>query len=193
MIPNIRCISKTGQETMDLLNFDYLENRTIYIFEEVDDALARDLISQLQYLDTNGRGGDIRMYINSPGGSVTAGLAIADAMNRCKSDIVTVCTGIAASMGAFLLSCGTRGKRYATPLSEIMIHQPLGGVQGQASDIELVAAHIARVKQRLNSILAQNTGQCIEKVSADSDRDYYMSADEALAYGIVDHILTENL
>ena len=188
MIPTVNRITKTGQESMDLLNYNFLEKRTIYLTEEIDDRVARDITAQLEYLDEQVQK-DIYLYINSPGGSVTAGFAIADAIRLCRSDVVTVCTGMAASMGAFLLSCGTRGKRCATGLAESRLHQPLGGVQGQASDIQRAAEHILQVKHRINRILADNTGQPIEKIAADTDRDHYMTAAEAVEYGVIDRIL----
>lgn len=192
MTISVTNITKSGKELTDLFSYDFINNRKVYLIGEVTDSLAAEIISQLEYLDSNGTG-DIKLYINSPGGAVTAGFAIVDAMNRCRCDVAAICTGTAASMGAFILSCGTKGKRYATPLSEIMIHQPLGGVQGQASDIELVAAHITQTKQKLNTILAENTGKPIEVISRDCDRDYYMTASQAKEYGIIDEILTRNL
>lgn len=191
-IPTVKTVSKTGVESMDLMTNNFLKDRDIYLFEPITDELSCVVIAQLKYLDKNGDG-DIRLWINSPGGSVTAGMAIYDAMIRCKNDVVTICTGMAASMGAFLLAAGTKGKRMVTPEAEIMIHQPLGGAQGQASDIELVAQHIGLTKKRLNSILADRTGQSIEKIGHDCDRDYYLLAEEAIEYGIVDEILRENI
>lgn len=191
-IPTVKTVSKTGVESMDLMTNNFLKDRDIYLFEPITDELSCVVIAQLKYLDKNGDG-DIRLWINSPGGSVTAGMAIYDAMIRCKNDVVTICTGMAASMGAFLLAAGTKGKRMVTPEAEIMIHQPLGGAQGQASDIELVAQHIGLTKKRLNSILADRTGQSIEKIGHDCDRDYYLLAEEAIKYGIVDEIMRENI
>lgn len=191
MIPTIRTISKTGRETIDLLSYDFCTNRKIMLCGPINDETATETIAQLEYLDQNGTD-DIKLYINSAGGSVSSGMAIVDAMNRCKCDVATICTGMAASMGAFILSCGTKGKRYATPLSEVMIHQPLGGVQGQASDIQLVAEHIAKTKRRINEILAQNTGQSIETIAKDCDRDYFLTAQEAVQYGLVDKLLMSN-
>lgn len=187
MIPTVINVSKSGREGLDLLSYDFTKNRRIYLFSEITDAVALETIVQLDYLDNAGNE-DITVYINSPGGSVSAGFAIVDAMNRCKCDIVTICTGMAASMGAFILSCGTKGKRFATPLSEIMIHQPLGGAQGQASDIQLAADHISKIKDKLHGILAQNTRQSVETIARDCDRDYWMDADEAVRYGIVDSV-----
>lgn len=189
MIPSVISVSKSGKEGLDLLSYEFIKNRTIYLFSEVTDEVAVEIISQLEYLDNTG-GEEIKLLINSPGGSVSAGFAIVDAIHRCKCDVSTICTGMAASMGAFILSCGAKGKRFATPLSEIMIHQPLGGAQGQASDIQLAADHITKVKNKLHGILAKNTGQSIETISKDCDRDYWMEAEEALKYGLVDGILT---
>ena len=148
-------------------------------------------MAQLIYLEAKDPSKDISLYINSPGGSVSAGLAIYDTMNYVKCDVSTICIGMAASMGAFLLSSGARGKRYALPNSEIMIHQPLGGAQGQASDIKIAAEHILRTKRKLNEILAANTGKPVEQLERDTDRDNYLSADEALAYGLIDKVFTK--
>lgn len=192
MLPVITKITKEGKETTDLISYGFKNNNRIYLVGEIDDSLATEIIAQLEYLDQNSSD-DIVIYINSPGGSVTSGFAIVDAMRRCKNDVVTVCSGMAASMGAFILSCGTKGKRYITPLSEVMVHQPLGGAQGQASDIELVAKHIAKTKKRLNEMLAENTGKSIDEVARDCDRDYYMCAEEAIEYGIADKIYSSNI
>lgn len=164
------------------------EQKNLLVFE-ITDEVAIEVIAQLEYLDNNGTE-EIKVYINSPGGSVSAGFAIVDAINRCRCDVSTICTGMAASMGAFILSCGTKSKRLATPLSEIMIHQPLGGAQGQASDIQLAAEHITKVKNKLHGILSENTGQDIQTIARDCDRDFWMGADEALKYGIIDGILS---
>lgn len=187
MIPSVISVSRSGKEGLDLLSYDFTKNRKIYLFSEINDTVAMETISQLEYLDNNGKD-DIKIYINSPGGSVSAGFAIVDAINRCECAVSTICTGMAASMGAFILSCGTKGSRFATPLSEIMIHQPLGGVQGQASDIRLAAEHITKVKNKLHMILSENTGQNIQTISRDCDRDFWMDTDEALKYGIIDGI-----
>ena len=189
MIPSVISVSKSGKEGLDLLSYDFIKNRKIYLFSEITDEVAIEVIAQLEYLDNNGTE-EIKVYINSLGGSVSAGFAIVDAINRCRCDVSTICTGMAASMGAFILSCGTKGKRFATPLSEVMIHQPLGGAQGQASDIQLAAEHITKVKNRLHRILSENTGQNIKTISQDCDRDFWMGADEALKYGIIDGILS---
>lgn len=190
-MPTVRTTSKEGIETMDLITNSFLKDRDIFIFEPITDELSCIVVAQLNYLDKKGDG-DIHIWINSPGGSVSAGMAIYDAMCRCKNDVVTICTGMAASMGAFLLAAGTKGKRMATPEAEIMIHQPLGGAQGQASDIELIAQHLLRIKKRLNSILAGNTGKTVEEIAHDCDRDYYMVPQEAIEYGIIDSIMKEN-
>ena len=190
-MPTVKAITKGGIETSDLMTNSFLKDRDIYISEPIDDEMVPIVIAQLKYLDKSD--GDIHFYINSPGGSVTAGMALYDAIKRCHNDVVTICTGMAASMGAFLLASGSKGKRMATPEAEIMIHQPLGGVQGQASDIELVAQHIIKTKNRLNMILADVSGKPIETIARDTDRDYWLSAGEALEYGLIDKILTENI
>ena len=165
-----------------------LKERVILLSGEIDDNLANVVIAQLLYLDSISSN-DINLYINSPSGSVTAGMAIYDTMNFIKSDVSTTCMGIAASMAAFLLSSGKNGKRYALPNSEIMIHQPLGGVQGQATEIKIVAEHILKTKKKLNEILAKNTGQDIKKIENDTERDHFLDAEEALNYHIVDKII----
>lgn len=190
-MPVVKIITKEGIENSDLMTNSFLKDRDIFISEPIEDAMVPIVIAQLKYLDKSE--GDIHLYINSPGGSVTAGMAIYDAIRRCHNDVVTICTGMAASMGAFLLASGSRGKRMATPEAEIMIHQPLGGVQGQASEIELVAQHIIRTKNRLNKILADVSGKPIEVIARDTDRDYWLSAEEAKEYGLIDTILTENI
>ena len=191
-MPTVKTVSRVGVETDDLMTYSFLKDRDIFISEAITDEIVPLVIAQLKYLDRNGKG-DIHIWINSPGGSVTAGMAIYDAMKRCRNDCMTICTGMAASMGAFLLAAGTKGKRMATPEAEIMIHQPLGGAQGQASDIELVAQHIVKTKKRLNTILSEATGKSLEEIARDTDRDYFMLADEAKGYGIIDKILTENI
>ncbi len=176
-----------GERTYDIYS-RLLEDRIIFLTGEVTDITADLIVAQLIYLEGKDATKDISLYINSPGGSVSAGFAIYDTMNYIKCDVSTICIGLAASMGAFLLSSGAKGKRYALPNSEIMIHQPLGGAQGQASDIAIQANAILRTKKRLNTILAQNTSQPIEKIEIDTDRDNFMNAEEALAYGLVDKI-----
>ena len=165
-----------------------LEDRIIFLNGEIDDNVANLVIAQLIYLEGKNPDKDIFLYINSPGGSVSAGFAIYDTMQYIKCDVTTICVGLAASMGAFLLSSGTKGKRFALPNSEIMIHQPLGGAQGQASDIEIQARHIARIKMKINQILSENTGKSLKVIEKDTDRDNYMTADEAKDYGLVDQI-----
>jgi ATP-dependent Clp protease protease subunit len=176
-----------GERSYDLPS-RLLEDRIIFLTGEVNDASANAVIAQLIYLEGKDPTKDISLYINSPGGSVSAGLAIYDTMNYIKCDVSTICIGLAASMGAFLLSSGAKGKRYALPNSEIMIHQPLGGAQGQASDIKIQAEHILRTKAKLNRILAENTGRDLSTIERDTDRDNYMSADEARAYGLIDKV-----
>ncbi len=186
MIPNITKNTKEGRSQIDLYSDAVNTYREIWLYDEINTASATEIIIQLRHLDrTNG---DIKVFINSPGGSVTDGMAIADAIKNCKNDVCTICTGMAASMGAFILSCGTKGKRYITPLSEVMIHQPLGGTQGQASDILITAEHIKKTKDKINKILAENTSKSIKVIAKDCDRDYYMDADEAIRYGICDYI-----
>ena len=186
-MPVAEKIDKHGRQFMDIESILFMQNRIVFITDVIDDALASNIIKQLIYLASVSNE-DITVVINSPGGSVTAGMAIYDTMSGIPCDVSTVCLGMAASMGAFLLAAGTKGKRYATPNSEVMIHQPLGGAQGQASDIAIVADQIMKTKNKLNRILASNTGQSLEKIQADTDRDFYMSAEEAKSYGIVDGV-----
>ncbi len=192
LIPYIVEQTGRGERSYDIYS-RLLEDRIIFLTGEINDAVANTVVAQLIYLEGKDAGKDISLYINSPGGSVSAGMAIFDTMNYIKCDVSTICIGMAASMGAFLLSSGAKGKRYSLPNSKIMIHQPLGGAQGQASDIAIVAEEILKTKKKLNSILAANTGQSLDKVEIDTDRDYYMTADEALSYGIVDRIFTNRL
>ncbi|MDO4471842.1 MAG: ATP-dependent Clp endopeptidase proteolytic subunit ClpP [Bacillota bacterium] len=168
-----------------------LKDRIIFIGEEIDDRLASVVVAQLLFLEAEDPDKDINIYINSPGGSVTAGMAIYDTMRYIKPDISTICVGMAASMGAFLLAAGTEGKRYCLPNAEIMIHQPLGGVKGQAEDIRIHAEWILKTREKLNRILSENTGQPLEKVAADTDRDNFMSAEEAAEYGIIDKVIKD--
>lgn len=186
-IPTVIEQTNRGTMTYDLYS-RLLEDRVIFLSGEVTNETANLVVGQLLYLETKDSQKDISLYINSPGGSVTAGFAIYDTINYIKCDVTTICVGLAASMGAFLLCAGTKGKRYALPNSEIMIHQPMGGAQGQASDIAIVAEHIIKTKKKLNAILAQRTGQPLEKIEKDTDRDNYMSAEEAKAYGIIDKV-----
>ena len=179
-----------GERSYDIYS-RLLEDRIIFLTGEINDAVADTVVAQLIYLEGKDPNKDICLYINSPGGSVSAGLAIYDTMNYIKCDVSTICIGLAASMGAFLLSSGTKGKRYALPNSEIMIHQPLGGAQGQASDIKIQADHIIKTKQRLNSILAANCDKPYEVIEKDTDRDNYLSAEDAKEYGLIDRIFVK--
>ena len=176
-----------GERAYDIYS-RLLEDRIIFLTGEINDQEADLVVAQLIYLESKDPNKDVMIYINSPGGSVTAGMAIYDTMNYIKCDVSTICIGLAASMGAFLLSAGTKGKRYSLPNSEIMIHQPLGGFQGQASDIMIHAQNIQKIKEKMNAILAKNTGKDYEQVVKDTDRDNFMSAQEALEYGIIDKI-----
>ena len=180
-----------GERSFDIFS-RLLNDRIIFLSDEVNDTTASLVVAQLLFLEAQDPSKDIFFYINSPGGSVTAGMAIYDTMQYIKCDVSTICIGMAASMGAFLLSAGTKGKRIALPHSEIMIHQPLGGAQGQASDIKIRAELILRTRDMLNKILSENTGKSIEQIEKDTDRDYFMTAEEALNYGIVDRILTKH-
>ena len=179
-----------GERSYDIYS-RLLEDRIIFLTGEINDAVADAVVAQLIYLEGKDPNKDICLYINSPGGSVTAGMAIYDTMNYIKCDVSTICIGLAASMGAFLLSSGAKGKRYALANSEIMIHQPLGGAQGQASDIKIQADHILKIKNRLNKILAENSGKPFEIVEKDTDRDNYLSAEEAKEYGLIDQIFVK--
>ncbi len=187
LIPMVVDQSGTGERSYDIYS-RLLEDRIIFLTGEIDDNTANIVIAQLIYLEGKNPDKDIFFYINSPGGSVSAGMAIYDTMKYIKCDVSTICIGLAASMGAFLLSSGTKGKRFALPNSEIMIHQPLGGAQGQASDIEIQAKHIKNIKNKLNKILSDNTGKAIKEIEKDTDRDNYMSAEEAKEYGLIDEI-----
>ncbi len=188
LVPMVVEQTGRGERSYDIFS-RLLEDRVVFLTGEVTDVTADLVVAQLMYLESKGEDKDISLYINSPGGSVTAGMAIYDTMNYIKCDVETICVGMAASMGAFLLSSGAKGKRFALPNSEIMIHQPSGGAQGQASDIAITAEHIVRVKKRMNQILARNCNQPLERIEADVDRDYYMFAEEAKAYGIIDGIV----
>ncbi len=190
LIPYVVERTASGERSYDLMS-RLLEDRIVFLSGEVDDAMANVIISQLIYLEGKDPTKDISLYINSPGGSVSAGLAIYDTMNYVKCDVSTICIGMAASMGAFLLSSGAKGKRYALPNAEVMIHQPLGGAQGQASDIKIAAEHILRTKEKLNRILAENCGQELAKVERDTDRDNWLSADEAKEYGLIDKVFSK--
>ncbi len=180
----------SGERSYDIFS-RLLKNRIIILSGEIDDNLSNTVIAQLLYLDSLNHE-DISLYINSPGGSVTAGMAIYDTMNFIKSDVSTICLGMAASMAAFLLSSGQKGKRYILPNAEVMIHQPLGGAQGQATEIKIAAEHILKTKKKLNQILQKNTGQNLKKIEQDTERDHYLEAKEAMDYGIVDKILDKS-
>ena len=187
-IPYVVEQSARGERSYDIYS-RLLKDRIIFLDGEVNDAAASLVVAQLLFLESEDPDKDINLYINSPGGVITSGMAIYDTMQYIKPDVCTICVGMAASMGAFLLAAGEKGKRYALPNAEIMIHQPLGGAQGQASDIKIQADHILRIKDKLNRILAERTGQSLERVAADTDRDNYMSAEEALAYGLIDKVV----
>ena len=187
LVPYIVEQTSRGERSYDIYS-RLLEDRIIFLSGEIDDAVANTVVAQLIYLEAKDPQKDISLYINSPGGSVSAGLAIYDTMNYIKCDVSTICIGMAASMGAFLLSSGAKGKRFALPNSEIMIHQPLGGAQGQASDIKIAAEHILRTKQKLNEILAKNSGKPLSEIERDTDRDNYLSANEAQEYGLIDKV-----
>ncbi len=177
-----------GERSYDIFS-RLLKERIIFLGEEVNETTASLVVAQLLYLESEDPGKDIHLYINSPGGMVTAGFAIYDTMNYIKCDVSTTCVGLAASMGAFLLAGGAKGKRYALPNAEIMIHQPSGGAKGQATDIQIVAENIIETKKRLNKILSENTGQPLDVISADTERDNYMTAEQAVAYGIIDSVV----
>ncbi len=175
---------------ISIYNRLFLE-RIILLGQEVDDEIANNLIAQMLYLDSEDQNKDIFLYLNSPGGSVTAGMAIYDTMQHIKSDVVTICVGLAASMGSFLLAAGAKGKRVALPHARIMLHQPSGGARGQATDIQIEAKEILRIRHLLNQIYAKNTGQTLEKIEKDMDRDFFMSAHEALEYGLIDRVIED--
>ena len=190
LVPYVIEQTSRGERSYDIYS-RLLKDRIIFLGEEVTDVSASLVVSQLLFLESEDPGKDISLYINSPGGSVTAGMAIYDTMQYIKCDVSTICMGMAASMGAFLLAGGAKGKRMALPNAEIMIHQPSGRAQGQATDIKIVADHILKTKKKLNEILAANTGQPLEVIAADTERDNYMSAEEAVAYGLIDSIVTK--
>ena len=177
-----------GERSYDIYS-KLLKDRIIFLGDEVNDATAGLIVAQLLFLESEDPDKDIHLYINSPGGSITAGMAIYDTMQYIKPDVSTICIGMAASMGAFLLAAGAKGKRLALPNSEIMIHQPLGGAKGQATDIKIHAEHILKTRSKLNKILSERTGQPLEKIEADTERDFFMSAEEAKAYGLVDEVM----
>ena len=190
LIPYVIEQNSRGERSYDIYS-RLLKDRIIFIGEEINDAVASTVVAQLLFLESEDPGKDIHMYINSPGGSVTAGMAIYDTMNYVKCDVSTTCIGMAASMGAFLLASGAKGKRYALPNAEVMIHQPMGGAQGQSSEIEIAAEHILNTKKKLNEILADCTGQKLDVIEKDTDRDNWMSADEAKDYGLVDEVIKD--
>ena len=188
-VPYVIEQTSRGERSYDIYS-RLMNDRIIFLGEEVTDVSANLIVAQLLFLESEDPGKDIHMYINSPGGSVSAGLAIYDTMQYIKCDVSTICIGMAASMGAFLLAGGTKGKRMALPNSEIMIHQPSGGAQGQATEIKIVAEQILKTKRKLNEILAANTGKPLEQIEIDTERDNYMSAEEAKAYGLIDNVIT---
>ncbi len=189
LVPYVVEQTNRGERSYDIFS-RLLSDRIIVLSDEVNDTTASLVVAQLLFLEGQDPDKDISLYINSPGGSVTAGMAIYDTMNYIKCDVSTICIGMAASMGAFLLSSGAKGKRYALPNSEIMIHQPLGGAQGQATEIQIAAEHIRRTREKLNRILAENTGKSIEEINRDTERDNFLSAQEAFEYGLVDKVIT---
>ena len=191
LVPTVIESTSRGERAFDIYS-RLLKDRIIFLGEEVNDVTASLVVAQILFLESEDPTKDINLYINSPGGSVVAGMAIYDTMQYVKCDVSTICMGMAASMGAFLLAGGTKGKRYALPNAEIMIHQPSGGAQGQASDIKIVAEQILKTKQKLNKILAENTNQPIEVIERDTERDNYMSAEEALSYGIIDKVIEQH-
>ena len=188
LVPYVIEQTSRGERSYDIYS-RLLKDRIIFLGEEVNDTSASIVVAQLLFLESEDPEKDIHLYINSPGGVITAGMAIYDTMNFVKCDVSTVCIGMAASMGSFLLAGGTKGKRLALPNAEIMIHQPSGGARGQATEIQIAAEHILKTRQRLNQILSENTGQPIEVISADTDRDNFMSAEEAKAYGLIDEVI----
>ncbi|HJC34163.1 MAG TPA: ATP-dependent Clp endopeptidase proteolytic subunit ClpP [Candidatus Mediterraneibacter faecipullorum] len=191
LVPYVIEQTSRGERSYDIYS-RLLKERIIFLGEEVNDVSASVVVAQLLFLEADDPDKDIQLYINSPGGSVTAGMAIYDTMQYIKCDVSTVCIGMAASMGAFLLAGGKKGKRFALPNAEIMIHQPSGGAQGQATEIQIAAEHILRTKQKLNEILAANTGQSLETIKADTERDNFMSAEEAKAYGLIDEVIVNH-
>lgn len=189
LVPYVIEQTSRGERSYDIYS-RLLKDRIIFLGEEVNDTTASLVVAQLLFLEAEDPGKDIQLYINSPGGSVTAGMAIYDTMNYIKCDVSTICIGLAASMGAFLLAGGAKGKRFALPNAEVMIHQPSGGAKGQATDIQIVAENILKIKKRMNEILAANTGKPYEVIAADTERDNYMTAEEAKEYGIIDGVIT---
>ena len=192
LVPYVVEQTGRGERSYDIYS-RLLNDRIIFLSDEVNDATASLVVAQLLYLEAQDNTKDISLYINSPGGSVSAGFAIFDTMNFIKCDVSTICVGMAASMGAFLLAAGAKGKRYALPNSEIMIHQPLGGMQGQASDMKIHADHIIKTRERLNAILAERTGKTVEELARDTERDNFLSAAEAAEYGLIDKVIDKRL
>ena len=191
LVPYVIEQTSRGERSYDIYS-RLLKDRIIFLGEEVTDVSASLIVAQMLFLESEDPGKDIQLYINSPGGSVTAGMASYDTMKYIKCDVATTCIGMAASMGAFLLAGGTKGKRFALPNAEVMIHQPLGGAQGQATEIQIAAEHILKTKKKLNSILAENCGKPLDVVMADTERDNWMSAEEAKAYGLIDHVIEKH-
>ncbi|GHQ26399.1 ATP-dependent Clp endopeptidase proteolytic subunit ClpP [Helicobacter pylori] len=191
-IPYVIENTDRGERSYDIYS-RLLKDRIVLLSGEINDSVASSIVAQLLFLEAEDPEKDIGLYINSPGGVITSGLSIYDTMNFIRPDVSTICIGQAASMGAFLLSCGAKGKRFSLPHSRIMIHQPLGGAQGQASDIEIISNEILRLKGLMNSIMAQNSGQSLEQIAKDTDRDFYMSAKEAKEYGLIDKVLEKNV
>ena len=191
LIPTVIEQTNRGERAYDIYS-RLLKDRIIMLGSAIDDNVANSIVSQLLFLETENPEKDVSIYINSPGGSITAGMAIYDTMQYIKPNVQTICIGMAASMGAFLLAAGTKGKRYALPNSEVMIHQPLGGAQGQATEIEIAAKRILFLREKLNGILSERTGQPIDVIARDTERDNFMTADKAKEYGLVDHVITRN-
>ena len=192
LVPYVIEQTSKGERSYDIYS-RLLNDRIVFLSDEVNDVTASLVAAQLLHLESQDPDKDIALYINSPGGSVTAGMAIFDTMNYIKCDVSTICVGMAASMGAFLLAAGAKGKRFALPNSEIMIHQPLGGIQGQASDMKIHTDHIIKTRRRINEILARETGKSIEQIEADTERDNFLSADEAAAYGLIDKVIDKRI
>jgi len=189
LIPTVIEKSTYGERAYDIYS-RLLKERIIFLGDTIDDGIANTVIAQLLFLESQDKAKDIKLYVNTPGGSVTAGLAIYDTIQYVKPDVATICVGLAASMGAVLLSAGAKGKRFALPNSEVMLHQIMGGAEGQAIEIKIRAEHILKIKDRLNKLLSKHTGQPLEKIEKDTDRDYYMSAEEAREYGVIDKIIS---
>ena len=192
LIPYVVDQTSNGERSYDIYS-RLLEDRIVFISGEIDDAMANTVVAELIYLEAKNPDKDICVYINSPGGSVTAGMAIYDTMQYVKCDVSTICVGLAASMGAFLLAAGTKGKRFCLPNSEVMIHQPLGGAQGQATDLQIAAEHIIRTKKKLHNLLAENCNKSVDKIAADSERDNWKTAEEAMEYGLIDKVVTSRV